>query len=70
MTKEITIDNPVCPRCEGSLTMSFSEEDDTEYIIHNEMTLWIECWECNLTGSASFKMTDIEIEDDENEDEE
>lgn len=61
MTKTKTI-NPDCPTCEGQLTMYFSEEDDTEYIIDNEITLSVQCWECNLTGSATFKLTNLDIE--------
>ena len=61
------MNKPQCPRCEGNLTMTFSEEDDTEYIIDNEMTLWVECWECNITGSATFKLTGLNIEDEDEE---
>ena len=61
-----------CPRCNQTMMLNFSGEDDGEYIIEKEMSIGINCWECNINGTANFKVTSVHVdyEPDEEDNEE
>lgn len=56
-----------CPRCKGSLSLFFPEDDDSTYVVEQDMSIGVQCWECNINGSIDIEIKAIDIEDDEDE---